>query len=138
MLFGPSPQALSEIECWRLLGAGGIGRLAVTIGALPRIVPVRYALDSGQILLCLGDQAELTDAVNNTVVAFAADSLTDDNRHGWFVEINGVAELAPSMERTRGCSHESPPLIASVEPTLITGSTYRLCDAGLVGGSTDL
>lgn len=131
MLFGPSPHALSEIECWHLLSAGGIGRVAVTIGALPRIVPVRFALDGHRVMLCLGDQEGLTDAVDNTVVALAVDSLADDSPHGWLVEINGISSLVPEQVRARGCAHRARPLVARIDPTLISGSTYRLCDSAV-------
>jgi nitroimidazol reductase NimA-like FMN-containing flavoprotein (pyridoxamine 5'-phosphate oxidase superfamily) len=37
-------EVLEEKECLRLLGAAGIGRVAYTEGALPRIRPVSYAM----------------------------------------------------------------------------------------------
>jgi len=135
MLFGPSPHGLSEIECWHLLSAGGIGRLAVTISALPRIVPVRFTLDftldDDRVILCLGDQEELADAVDNTVVVLAVDSLADDSPHGWLVEVNGIAQLAPAHDPAPGCPHQTRPLMASITSALVSGSTYRLCDGAL-------
>jgi hypothetical protein len=133
MLFGTSPHALSEAECWHLLSVGGIGRLAITIGALPRIVPARFAVDGDRVKLCLGDQDGLTDAVDNTVVALAVDSLADNSPHGWLVEINGIASLVPEHHSTHGCAHQTTPLVTSIAPTLVTGSTYRLCDSAVPG-----
>jgi len=45
------------------------------------------------------------------------------------VEINGIAQLAPARGPGPGCAHQSRPLLASITPTLVTGSTYRLCDS---------
>ena len=105
--------------------------MAVTLGALPRIVPARYALDGHRVMLCLGDQEGLTDAINNTVVALAVDSLADDSPHGWLVEINGISSLVPEHDHARGRAHQTRPVVATIDPTLISGSRYRLCDSAV-------
>jgi nitroimidazol reductase NimA-like FMN-containing flavoprotein (pyridoxamine 5'-phosphate oxidase superfamily) len=43
--------AMSADECRRLLAANHIGRLAVTSGALPCVLPVQYALVGSQLQL---------------------------------------------------------------------------------------
>ena len=131
MLFGPPPHRLSDTECWHLLAVGGIGRLAVTVGALPRIVPVSFAVADDRIALCLGDQVELADAVDNTVVTLAVDSLADGSQHGWFVEVAGIAQLAPAEAPPPGCAQQTGPLMASLDPSFVNGATYRRCETAL-------
>ena len=42
--------ALTVEECHRYLATPGLGRLAVSVRALPAILPVRFVLDRGEIL----------------------------------------------------------------------------------------
>jgi hypothetical protein len=128
MLFGPEPHELTETECWRLLNAGGIARVAITFGAVPRIVPVRYLTDGPHLVVCVGNQAALSEAFNNTVVALAVDSFADDTEHGWLVQVSGTAKLAPTGHPSFHCRQETPAFVATIVPAIIAGSSYRLCD----------
>ena len=42
--------ALSERECWELLATVSVGRLALSIRALPLILPVQYYLDGRRLV----------------------------------------------------------------------------------------
>lgn len=123
MRFGPTPHELSATDCWRLLGATGMGRLSVTLSALPAIVPVRYEVGEGLIVVCLGDRPELTAAVNDTVVALSHDSFGPEDDHGWFVQVQGLAHL----DGTASPGDGTPSLRATLEPSLLSGATYRRC-----------
>lgn len=43
-------ETLEAAECHALLARGNLGRVAVSIGALPVVLPVNYALDAGAIV----------------------------------------------------------------------------------------
>ena len=45
---------LSRAECWELLASASVGRLALSIRALPLILPVRYAVDDASVAISLG------------------------------------------------------------------------------------
>jgi nitroimidazol reductase NimA-like FMN-containing flavoprotein (pyridoxamine 5'-phosphate oxidase superfamily) len=45
---------LSERECWGLLATASVGRLALSVRALPVIVPVQYYLDGRRLAVCRG------------------------------------------------------------------------------------
>ena len=130
-----SPDDLSQIECWQLLSPGGIGRLALTTGALPAIVPVRFEATGDNLLVCLGDRPDLATAVDNNVVAFEADSFLGDGDGGWSVHLNGIARVESDSSITPACSHSVPPLVARISDPILTGSRYLLCDTA---GATTL
>ena len=82
-------RSLSADECRALLRAGGIGRVGVSVGALPAIFPVRFALLGHDIVFPVATGSVLADAVTNAVVAFEADSVDDDEGTGWSVLVVG-------------------------------------------------
>jgi nitroimidazol reductase NimA-like FMN-containing flavoprotein (pyridoxamine 5'-phosphate oxidase superfamily) len=92
-LDGAGLHVLDRSDCLRLLARGGIGRIAVTAGALPMILPVRYALDNDHVVLCVGVGSTLDQATHHAVVAFEVDG--SDLGGEWSVSIVGVAQPIP-------------------------------------------
>jgi uncharacterized protein len=72
---------IPEQECWELLASTAVGRVTLSIGALPAILPVQYHLNGHTLLVCLGHR-ELPERALNTVVAFAADAIDPPTRSG--------------------------------------------------------
>jgi uncharacterized protein len=97
-LDGAGLHVLDRSDCLRLLGRGGIGRIAVTAGALPMILPVRYALDGDRVVLCVGVGSTLDQATHDAVVAFEVDG--SDLGGGWSVSIVGVARPIPEGDES--------------------------------------
>ena len=83
--------ALSERECWELLATASVGRLALSVRALPVILPVQYYLDGRRLAVCLGHHALPERALDKTIIAFAADSIDPVTRSGWSVQVQGRA-----------------------------------------------
>jgi nitroimidazol reductase NimA-like FMN-containing flavoprotein (pyridoxamine 5'-phosphate oxidase superfamily) len=84
-------EVLDEAECRRLLSRSSLGRLAVTSGALPVIVPVNFLLDGDRILVRTGEGTKLDAAVRDAVVAFEIDNTEPFSHAGWSVCVTGVA-----------------------------------------------
>jgi len=85
---------LDEVECWELLSAAGIGRIAVIDGHQPDIFPVNYVVDDQRIVVRTGPGTKLAAAVINGLAAFEVDSLDPGNHTGWSVVVHGtVAEV---------------------------------------------
>ena len=82
---------LPEEECFELLGRHHVGRVAVTVGALPAVFPVNYTMLDGAIVFRTGDGTKLRAALNQTVVAFEIDDLDAFAHTGWSVMAIGVA-----------------------------------------------
>src|SRR5690242_2069976 len=82
---------LDDSECRQLLASKTLGRVAVTINALPAIFPVRYAVVDGDITFSVSDDPKLRTALNNVVVAFEVSDADPGPPHGWTVLAIGVA-----------------------------------------------
>lgn len=71
------------------LGRGGVGRVAVTVNALPAIFPVNYATIDGDIVFRSGPGTKLTAALAQSIVAFEIDEADPFLHEGWSVLIVG-------------------------------------------------
>lgn len=85
-------QPLTRDECLVLLGTARVGRLGVTIRALPAIVPVNYAMDDDRIVIRSVPGSKLDAATAESVVAFEVDDHDPDGAWGWSVLVQGIAE----------------------------------------------
>ena len=87
----PIVQQLSRSECLELLSTVPIGRVGVSIGALPAVLPVNFCLTDDAVIFRSTSGAKLSAAVASTVVAFEADHYDGVGRIGWSVLVQGRA-----------------------------------------------
>ena len=66
-------EVLDEEECYALLAGASLGRVGVTVGAMPAIFPVNFALVGHHVVFSTGLGTKLTAALAGSVVAFEAD-----------------------------------------------------------------
>jgi nitroimidazol reductase NimA-like FMN-containing flavoprotein (pyridoxamine 5'-phosphate oxidase superfamily) len=85
-------EVLDRAECLRLLSHGSLGRVAVSMSALPVILPVNYLLDGELILIRTGAGTKLAAAARNAVVAFEVDEGDPIGHTGWSVSVTGTAK----------------------------------------------
>ena len=85
--------AISDAECRRLLGTQTLGRVGITSGGLPHILPVRYLYDDGAIEFRTGAGSKLRAAVSGDVLAFEVDSFEPESGRGWSVLVLGRASV---------------------------------------------
>jgi hypothetical protein len=97
-------EVLVAEECLELLATSSLGRIAVTIGAVPAIFPVQYQMVEGQIVFRAGKGTNLHTASANTVVArdvrdgADVDSVLKHAAHLWDPEIGGcVIAILPGF-----------------------------------------
>jgi nitroimidazol reductase NimA-like FMN-containing flavoprotein (pyridoxamine 5'-phosphate oxidase superfamily) len=83
-------EILSPAECWALLGEAKVGRVGVSLGALPAIFPVNYATAEDAVVFCTGPGIKLRAATANAVVAFEVDGFDEDAGTGWSVLVVGT------------------------------------------------
>jgi nitroimidazol reductase NimA-like FMN-containing flavoprotein (pyridoxamine 5'-phosphate oxidase superfamily) len=86
-------EELTVDQCQSLLTQNRMGRVAVSIRALPVVLPVTYGLVDGAIVFCTFRGPRLPDALAGTVVAFEIDDYDADTREGWSVLVQGRAEV---------------------------------------------
>ena len=90
-------EVLDPAECRRLLASRSLGRISVSSGALPVILPVNYLLLDDEIVLRTRRGTRLAAATRHAIVAFEVDDIDDDTGTGWSVMVQGIArELAES------------------------------------------
>jgi nitroimidazol reductase NimA-like FMN-containing flavoprotein (pyridoxamine 5'-phosphate oxidase superfamily) len=122
-------EILSEEECRALLGQGRVGRVAITFGALPAVLPVNYSLLDGAIVFLTGEGTKLRAALKRAVVAFEVDEIDVPGRRGWSVLAVGMAsEITDEDELARARQLNLRPLaggdrshFVQVRPQLLSG-----------------
>lgn len=100
MLVDEGLELLEEQDALALLARGGIGRVGVTIGALPAIFPVNYRFIDGAILFRTAPGSKLSAASDRAVLAFEVDDYAEEDRSGWSVLAVGRAEVVHDRETT--------------------------------------
>ena len=118
-------EVLDRTECVRLLETRSLGRIAISVDALPTILPVNYAMvGDDQVVIRTRRGTRLSTATRNAVVAFEVDEFDDTSGDGWSVLVRGVArEVQPDT---------APPPGTTVWPW------QDASDTRLVGISLDL
>jgi len=87
-------EILERADCLLLLTTVPVGRVAVTVDALPVILPVNFAVStSGQIVFATGDGQKVRGALDNAVIAFEADAFDAVTRTGWSVLVQDRAQV---------------------------------------------
>jgi hypothetical protein len=119
---------LDRQQCLDYLAAGGLGRIAVNVGALPAILPVQFALDGEQVVFSVGAGTALDRATRDAVVAFESDGLEPDGRRQWSVTVTGIARHlvdGPVVGRpdamVSGWAHLETPRVVTVSTDYLSG-----------------
>lgn len=128
VLEGGAPGSLDEATCLRLLASHDMGRVALSVGALPAIFPVTYQVSGNAIHLRVRDGSPLSDALAGSVVAFAVDAIHPIRRSGWSVQVVGVARpVSPADRRVLVDPRqaERPGGLVTLSIGMITGRRIR-------------
>jgi uncharacterized protein len=132
----PQLEVLAEEECWRLLGAHHLGRLALVDAKGPAIVPVNYVLDREAPVFRTDPGSKLDAAVEAVPVAFEVDAADEATRTGWSVVVRGaLAEVTDpgDLERLRALplypwAPGDKARYVRVRPASVTGRRIRIPD----------
>lgn len=87
----PTFEDLTADECVELLGTMPVGRIAVTVDALPVVLPVNYTLVDGEIVFRTVEGTKLAAATARAIVAFEVDDYEPGGTSGWSVMVQGVS-----------------------------------------------
>ena len=118
---------LTVAECWDLLRTTSVGRVALSLNALPAIVPVQYFVEGETLAICLGQYRIPDRAVHSAVIAFAADAIEPTTRAGWSVQVQGTARLSVRPAPPIACAQQRAARMIDVEPVLMVGQRVQLC-----------
>lgn len=86
-------EVLPREECLRLLSKATVGRLGLTSGALPTVLPVNFCVQNERILVRTSPGSKLDAALAGNVVAFEADDYDALYHAGWSVVVTGRARV---------------------------------------------
>jgi hypothetical protein len=85
-------------ECRRLLGTERLGRVALSVGALPAVVPVLYRLFGARVVFGI-ECGALYRALSENVVAFEVDHVDAETNEGWTVQVVGRSRPADDLRQ---------------------------------------
>jgi nitroimidazol reductase NimA-like FMN-containing flavoprotein (pyridoxamine 5'-phosphate oxidase superfamily) len=121
-------ESLSRERGLALLEQVEIGRAIFTIGALPAVAPVTFALHAGDVVICTGHGSRLARNADGQVLAFEVDELDGTTRTGWSVVVTGVAQIVTDAAERALLQRVVVPWVPGQQdtfirltPTLVTG-----------------
>ena len=120
---------IPEYRCWQLLATTSVGHLALSVRALPVIVPVQYHLHGRSMLVCLGHHQIPERSLHQAIIAFTADAIDPATRSGWSVHVQGRSAIAPRPAAHAACGQPAAGQIIQIQPGIITGHRVTLCPA---------
>ncbi|MGP4096884.1 helix-turn-helix domain-containing protein [Nonomuraea sp. KM90] len=106
---GPGPagsvlEGLEPEECLRLIGPGGIGRVAFTGSHGPTVLPVNYRLHDGAIVFRTAHGGPMDRDLRtglegvDIMIGFQVDRIDEARHEGWSVLVQGAAHHVPESE----------------------------------------
>jgi nitroimidazol reductase NimA-like FMN-containing flavoprotein (pyridoxamine 5'-phosphate oxidase superfamily) len=120
---------LSRDECLRLLREATLGRVGITVDALPVILPVNYRLLGDRIVFRTSPGTKLDAATRNAIVAFEVDDIEPVSHSGWSVVVVGTAREVTDPDDVEELAHANIPRwapstserVVEVSTELVTG-----------------
>lgn len=113
-------------RCWELLATVSVGHLALSVRALPVILPVQYYVTGHRLAVCLGHHAIPDRSLNHVVVAFTADAIDPATRSGWSVHIQGRSFISRGDTFDTSCGQPAAGQLVEIEPATVSGCYVHL------------
>ena len=118
-------------ECWELLRAHALGRLAFHLASQVSITPINYVVDRDTLLFRTAEGSKLLGVVLNEDVAFEIDG--ESGHIAWSVIVRGTALLLDETAAHRADDLPLRPWVSSdkfnvveITPTAISGRRFVL------------
>lgn len=124
---------LTDAECWELLSADQLGRIAYVLVDEVHLVPVNYVIDDGALLIRTSPGNRLLAAALEVGVAFEVDGR--DDAEAWSVVVRGRMRRLGEDEQHRLDAHPEEPWVAmpvpryevvELSPSVVTGRRFLL------------
>jgi uncharacterized protein len=90
---------LTESECRARLSLHSVGRIALSLHALPVILPVNYVLHGETIVFRTTPGTKFSAALSRSVIAFEIDEYEPNLDRGWSVVVQGIAETVTDEDQ---------------------------------------
>ena len=86
-------EVLGRDECFALLRSATVGRIGLSMSALPVVLPVNFAVDGDRLVVRTAAGSKFDAALGGAVVAFEADHLDPDSGEAWSVLVRGSSAV---------------------------------------------
>lgn len=123
---------LTDEQCWELLGANQIGRLATVVGGRVDIFPINYVVHEGEIYFKTAEGSKLASVMAHHEVAFEIDGYNETTNEAWSVVMAGLGRVLSHDDELDAA--ETLPLFpwntapknryVVIEPTEISGRRF--------------
>jgi len=121
---------IAEDECLELLRTARVGRVIVSMDALPAAFPVNFRVVDRRIVFRTGAGTKLSAAAEHAVLGFEVDEIDVERRTGWSVLVVGMGTVVtePAVIRTLD--------LAGVDSWWASGASahYVVIELGRVSG----
>lgn len=125
---------LSVDECWELLAATEVGRLAVDIAGQPDIFPINFVVAGRTIVFRSGAGTKLAGAVLGRHVAIEIDGVSAVDRSAWSVVVKGTAHEIARLDEWLAADDlplypwtaDPKPNFVRIEAELVTGRRFHV------------
>ncbi len=128
---------LTRSECLELLAQVEIGRIALSMDALPVILPVAFALIDDDVHFWSMRDSKLDAAVDNRVVAFESGAYEPETGTGWSVLLQGLTQAvhesdslwspaSPFPSPSPSATSEDRYRMIRIQPGSVTGQRIRI------------
>ena len=121
-------EILDVETCMGLVATQSVGRVGISINALPAILPVNYCTYDDSVVFLTAPGTKLTAALHHAVVAFEVDDFDALGRTGWSVLLIGRAveiydpEIFERLTRRREpWAQGNRSHLVQITPELVTG-----------------
>lgn len=91
-------EVLPREECFDLLRSVPVGRIGLSMAALPVVLPVNFAVDGDRLVVRTAAGSKLDAALAGAVVAFEADHYDVDTGAAWSVLVRGSAAVLTAVD----------------------------------------
>ena len=141
-------EILAVPECLRLLAVAAkedhVGRLVVTNGQSPVVVPLNFTFHDGGVLVRIGP-GRLSELVPDSLVAFEVDRVETDRGMAWSVLVRGLAStLVPDTPHGGTMPEPWVPepghTVLFIRPDVVTGRRFHLVtgEPGVKAGASGI
>jgi len=89
----PVVHPFDDAESWRLLALAPLGRVGLTDGALPAIMPVHFTVRDGEVVFASLPDVKLRSAERGDILVLQVDHYDTETDEGWSVNAVGPARV---------------------------------------------
>lgn len=107
---------MSDADAWAFVVGGTVGRLGLSMGAMPVILPVHYTVVEHTILVPADAESSIAAAAAGTVVAFAVDD---------YERPNTLSRNVLALGQSQVVVDSTGATLVRITPQFVSGWSYR-------------